>query len=395
MVYLSDRALEGLKEYKYKPGGYTILDVIHNPFWEWLTSRMPMWLAPNLITLIGLIGIMLSYLASALYFPDFTGDESAPRWLHLLNALAIVVYVNLDCIDGKQARRTRSSSPLGQLFDHGCDALSVHLLVSNAQVALASPCGPASAILSSLVMMTWLLAHLEEYHTGQLMYSNGWLGVLEANYSLALLSFSSFLFGEQMWNTPLSSIAPFLPGDLLDGYVLRHVFFLASYMGCAALMCPQTIRILAGPTPSPLLSNAERGNKDIAWGSRIQQLLSLVGLLVLGAWWMAEDRKQLALGQCRMASNTFGISYSLVASQLIMTHMAKEPFYPFPWAYLFVGMGALNSTLHIVNGWLCAAVLCAVTVAAYLHYVSTVVVQVCQHLNISCFVIKPYHQASS
>eukprot|EP00983_Pelagomonas_calceolata_P107544 1159357-Pelagomonas_calceolata.AAC.3 len=40
---------------------------------------------------------------------------------------------------------------------------------------------------------------------------------------------------------------------------------------------------------------------DIAWGSRIQQLLSLVGLLVLGAWWMAEDRKQLALGQCRSA----------------------------------------------------------------------------------------------
>ncbi len=47
-------------------------------------------------------------------------------------------------------------------------------------------------------MMTWLLAHLEEYHTGQLMYSNGWLGVLEANYSLALLSFSSFLMGEQV-----------------------------------------------------------------------------------------------------------------------------------------------------------------------------------------------------
>jgi hypothetical protein len=47
-------------------------------------------------------------------------------------------------------------------------------------------------------MMTWLLAHLEEYHTGQLMYSNGWLGVLEANYSLAILSFCSFIFGEQV-----------------------------------------------------------------------------------------------------------------------------------------------------------------------------------------------------
>lgn len=55
---------------------------------------------------------------------------------------------------------------------------------------------------------------------------------------------------------------------------------------------------------------------------------------------------------------------------------AKEPFYPLPWAYLLVGLGALNSSLHIVNGWLAAAVLCTITVLAYLHYVTTVVNQV-------------------
>ncbi len=31
----------------------------------------------------------------------------------------MLAYLHLDCIDGKQARRTKSSSPLGQLFDHG------------------------------------------------------------------------------------------------------------------------------------------------------------------------------------------------------------------------------------------------------------------------------------
>ena len=30
----------------------------------------------------------------------------------------------LDAIDGKQARRTDTQSPLGELFDHGCDSLS-------------------------------------------------------------------------------------------------------------------------------------------------------------------------------------------------------------------------------------------------------------------------------
>lgn len=45
--------------------------------------------------------------------------EVAPWWVYFLNGFAGLVYLHLDCIDGKQARRTKSSSPLGQLFDHG------------------------------------------------------------------------------------------------------------------------------------------------------------------------------------------------------------------------------------------------------------------------------------
>ena len=49
----------------------------------------------------------------------YAGPGDAPRWVYVLFAVSIVLYLNLDCIDGKQARRTNSSSPLGQLFDHG------------------------------------------------------------------------------------------------------------------------------------------------------------------------------------------------------------------------------------------------------------------------------------
>lgn len=48
----------------------------------------------------------------------------APLWAYLLCAVGLFVYQSLDAIDGKQARRTNSSSPLGELFDHGCDSLS-------------------------------------------------------------------------------------------------------------------------------------------------------------------------------------------------------------------------------------------------------------------------------
>jgi phosphatidylglycerophosphate synthase len=47
-----------------------------------------------------------------------------PSWVLLLCAIGLFVYQTLDAIDGKQARRTESSTPLGELFDHGCDAIS-------------------------------------------------------------------------------------------------------------------------------------------------------------------------------------------------------------------------------------------------------------------------------
>eukprot|EP00983_Pelagomonas_calceolata_P031626 991489-Pelagomonas_calceolata.AAC.7 len=34
MKFLSKQALFGLQSYKYKSGGYTYLDTLHNPFWN-------------------------------------------------------------------------------------------------------------------------------------------------------------------------------------------------------------------------------------------------------------------------------------------------------------------------------------------------------------------------
>ena len=53
-------------------------------------------------------------------------------------AIGLFIYQSLDAIDGKQARRTGTNNQLGEMFDHGCDALStfVILLASSSAVAL-------------------------------------------------------------------------------------------------------------------------------------------------------------------------------------------------------------------------------------------------------------------
>ncbi len=53
-----------------------------------------------------------------------TLSEAAPNWVYAAIALCMFLYQTFDAIDGKQARRTKSGSPLGQLFDHGCDAIT-------------------------------------------------------------------------------------------------------------------------------------------------------------------------------------------------------------------------------------------------------------------------------
>ena len=54
---------------------------------------------------------------------DKSDAEVAP--FALASAVLIFSYMFLDNTDGKQARRTNTSSPLGELIDHDCDSLTV------------------------------------------------------------------------------------------------------------------------------------------------------------------------------------------------------------------------------------------------------------------------------
>ena len=72
-------------------------------------------------TICGFVGTIVVSLYSTLPISSIT---VYPAWLHLLLSLCYFLYQTLDNIDGKQARRTGTSSSLGYVFDHGCDAIN-------------------------------------------------------------------------------------------------------------------------------------------------------------------------------------------------------------------------------------------------------------------------------
>ena len=91
-------------------------------------------MAPNTLTFTGTFLLIIAAAVNLYYSCDFATE--APRWVHFYTAASFFWYQTLDAIDGKQARRTNSSSPLGQLFDHGCDAFATVILVATAMQAV-------------------------------------------------------------------------------------------------------------------------------------------------------------------------------------------------------------------------------------------------------------------
>ena len=95
-----------------------------NAFWDYLVREWcPLWIAPNAMTLMGTFFCAVAYVGVLTMSPELT--FAAPGWCYAAFAMCMFLYQTFDGCDGKQARRTKSGSPLGEVIDHGCDALAM------------------------------------------------------------------------------------------------------------------------------------------------------------------------------------------------------------------------------------------------------------------------------
>jgi ethanolaminephosphotransferase len=72
----------------------------------------------------------------------------------------------LDEMDGKQARRTQNSSPLGLIFDHGCDAFAMGLQTIIFLIVAQIGNNKLSYITIIVNMSAFHFSTLEEYYLG-------------------------------------------------------------------------------------------------------------------------------------------------------------------------------------------------------------------------------------
>ncbi|THV03702.1 hypothetical protein K435DRAFT_774824 [Dendrothele bispora CBS 962.96] len=217
MGYLPEHALQNLKKYSYSGVDKSIVSkYLLGPFWTWFVTLWPKTVAPNTITLSGLMIVFINFFTMLYYDPSYLcekGGVITPRWIYFTYGIGLFLYQAFDAIDGKQARRTGMAGPLGEMFDHGCDALNTTLEVIIASQALnlgRSWWTVASQIatLANFYLTTW-----EEYHTGSL-YLGIFSGPVEGILMIISIYMITGIFGPSFWDTPalqllhLSSYAP-------------------------------------------------------------------------------------------------------------------------------------------------------------------------------------------
>src|SRR5215469_10622012 len=82
---LSDDALRHLKAYKYSSVDKSYLSrYILRHYWNGFVELLPLWLAPNMVTLLGFFFILANVALLVIFMPDLVGPV---RRLHVLVSL--------------------------------------------------------------------------------------------------------------------------------------------------------------------------------------------------------------------------------------------------------------------------------------------------------------------
>ncbi|CAM9250688.1 unnamed protein product [Pylaiella littoralis] len=273
-----------------------------SPLAEKCVLFLPSWMAPNLVTTIGLSLTTASYLLLYLFVPGLVSGETTPWWVFPVAALGLFVYQTLDNMDGKQARRTGSSSPLGLLFDHGCDAINCCfgiVFVSAIIDAGASLPLLAAAALNQLVpffFTTW-----EHYYTNELILPivNG---PSEGVILGAVCACLRGAFGPELFASPREE---------LNGWPLGHFLMACSLFGVVLTTAKQFVMVARARTAAR--RDMLKPVQDCSW---------FVAILAVGGVW-AFGRPELFADAPYTMVLLFGLLHVDMAVHVMVCHICN------------------------------------------------------------------------
>jgi ethanolaminephosphotransferase len=343
-TYLTPAGAEGLRRYRYVGADHSLLyKYLLSPWAEWvLQHAIPRGAAPNTITLVGLLAQVVAFVVLLWHVPTMT--ELPPAWTGALAGAALFVYTTLDNVDGKQARRVGASSPLGLLFDHGCDAINSGFFGPVIMMmVMGSRADGWRHLLSWLLatvpffFTTWEEYWTHEFHLPLVNGPNEGLAILATGYAVTAW------LGPAWWRAPATH-----PGLLAAARAFGPVFsalrWCAGEPALAPGQPPENLELLlAVPIVGIVVMAAANlvtvtrhirrtGGEWATVRHAYAQTLPYGALLLVAGWWLHTPVTKAAVtGHPYMFYAAVGGVFAELTSKLQVAHVCDQPYAP-RWA---------------------------------------------------------------
>lgn len=220
--------------YRYKSVNRSLIDkYLLDRWWSFAIKAIPLWMPANFVSIAGNVGSWLAFiLLAGLHLGPSALGGHPPSWVFLVAALCVAFYHTLDALDGKQARRTKSSGPLGEFVDHWFDSFNAFLLPLGLILAFPSLTAPAALALVYLFVAADFLKLEEVRKTGVLVFDA--ISADEGVFLNILLLLAIGFFGYDFWARPL--VLGLSPIELL----------LVIGAGCLLVVCARCLAATGG-----------------------------------------------------------------------------------------------------------------------------------------------------
>ncbi|MEE6480075.1 hypothetical protein FKM82_012448 [Ascaphus truei] len=362
---LTEQQLKRMEEHKYSASGRSLLEPPMQIYWCWLVEKVPLWLAPNTITIVGLVLNVVTTLILISYCP--TATEEAPFWTFLLCAIGLFIYQSLDAIDGKQARRTNSSSPLGELFDHGCDAVSTVFVAVGITAAVRLGTLPGWLFFCNFVgMFMFYCAHWQTYVSGTLRF--GKVDVTEVQISITIIFLMSAFGGTTLWDYEIP----------MTGLPLKTLPIIG-IVGGAISSCTNYFRAI-------LSGGVGKNGSTVAGTSVLSPGLHIGLVLTLALMIYKKSTTDLFQRHPCLYTLTFGFVSAKITNKLVVAHMTKSKLYLQDAAFIGPGLLFLNQYFNsFIDEYIVLWLAMVVSLFELLRYCIGVCMQIAVHLRIPVF----------
>ncbi|KAJ2179523.1 hypothetical protein GGH18_005558, partial [Coemansia sp. RSA 530] len=329
--YIPQNYLPNLKKYKYQAIDKSLISkYVLASYWNHLVEIFPLWMAANMVTLLGSLHILVAMVLNQVYAPNL--QDECPRWVYFAFAACVWIYGSFDAVDGKQARRTGTASPLGELFDHGCDSLVVSLIM----LLYATVCQLGetwwTVALVFFALTNFYMSTMEEYHT-HVLFLGYFSGPVEGILCFTLAALASGVWGPGFWATDLVQLLPLPASVLAQLPVLTMAQSVVAGMGVALV-----------PTVYTSFSNIARARREhqlnvaSAFADSVPFAASIGSVIV----WLWESPEVLS-NHLVLFLSFVGFAFSYIVGRVIVAHVTGAPFPKLNRMHIPVFLGTFNA----------------------------------------------------